>query len=320
MKKLFILFFVLVFLNPLSTTAQLSNNGLTPSITIDLQPSFPRPGENVSAKLNDFRLTTSRSLISWYVNGVEIIESKNLRETSFLAGEVGKEQVITAVLTNPSGTAEVIETTIVPIYLDIVVEPQTRVPDFYQGRPLPSLGSIVNVTGIISGIPVDESELVYTWRVERRVIGGGGIRGGKQVSFAVPMGNRVALSLEVSDLRGRVIASRYLFVPSVAPSILFYEISPLFGSGRHSISDSFQFIGNTITIKAEPYNLDLRTYNNPGTSVWKINGVEVSNNSNNPHEASLQKTGVNGQAKIEYQVRDLTQILQGAKETIRIKF
>lgn len=321
MKKSIILVLILIGFNHSTALAQLDVASLTtPELTIDLQPEFPQPGEPVTAKLNDYGGGNFGSAITWVLDGEVIPEAENQRQTTITAGEAGLAQKIEVVLNKPQGGKEVIDATIYPIYLDIVIEPQTRVPDFYLGRSLPSIGSIVNATALISDKEFRSSDLIYTWKVNQQVLEGGPIRGRNQVSFTVPRGDEMILTLQVNELNGKVIARRSFIIPSVAPQIYFYEVSSLFGISKKVISNNLTLLGDSVIVRAEPYYLDSRVYNNPDVKIWKINGLETTNTGGNPYEVTLQKVGPQGLSTLLFHVRDTKEILQGAQSSIQINF
>lgn len=301
--------------------AQLDLGGITGAeLTIELQPEYPRPGEEVTATINDYRGGTYGSSITWIFDGKAIPDADNKRSATFTAGEAGVTQTVEAVLSKPQGGKEILKNSIIPIYLDIILEPQTRVPDFYLGRSLPSVGSVVNATAIVSAQEIIDPDLVYTWRLNQKVIEGGPLRGGNHVSFETPMGSEAILTLQVTRPNGQVLSRRSIFVPSVFPEINFYEVSSLYGVRQIPIDQGANIIGNSLVVKAEPYNLDSRVFNDPDITEWEINGYKTSNTGANPYEVTLQKTGVSGVSSLEFHVRDTTQLLQGAQDSVRINF
>jgi len=297
--------------------AQQINSFMTPNSTLVIQPEFPRPGETITAELSDYGSSVYGATITWYKNSQELTEFNNYRQITLTAGELGTTDTITAVLIN-NNQRESVQAVITPVYLDIIIEPQTRVPNFYLGRSLPSLGSIVNATALINGQA--NQNLIYTWRVEQTVLENGPIRGRNQVSFSTPMGSSLALSLQVTRPDGVVVAKRTVLLPSVEPEIHFYELSTLFGMSHRAVIDRYNLTSQSATIQAEPFYLDSRVYNNPNVKVWSINNREVSNNASNPYQITLQRTGAFGSNSLEFHVRDLTQVLQGAKASIDVNF
>lgn len=320
MRTLLFACFTLLFIaTPPAAEAQFSTNSfISPEIGIELKPEFPRPGETVTATLNDYGGNTYGSTITWLFNGEVVSIAENQRQATFIAGATDNTQTIEVVLNRPSGGREVLSTTIKPVYLDVVIEPQTRVPNWYQGRALPSLESQVNATALING-SADATNYVYTWRVNQQVLEGGSLRGRNQVSFSTPRGDELVLFLQVTDLRGNTIARRAVLVPAVQPELHFYEVSTLFGASQRAITDRISLIGNSTTVRAEPYYLDTRTYNNPDVKEWELGGRDIAT-SGNPYEITLQRTGQVGSTELNFHVRSLQQILQGAEDSIAINF
>jgi hypothetical protein len=311
-------FTLFLFASP--ALAQFSSNSfLEQDYGIQLQPEFPRPGEQVTATFVDYRGGSTGANITWVFAGGVIPEAENQRNVIVTAGKAGETQVVEVILTKVGGNKEVLTKTIKPIYLDIIIEPQTRTPSFYLGRSLPSIGSIVNVTALVTDKNLRNPDLIYTWRLGQQVLEGGAVRGRNQVSYTTPMGGNEVLTLQVSELNGTVLARRSIFAPSVEPIIRFYTTSPLFGvSNRAAVS--IPLISNSITVQAEPFYLDSRVYNNPAITEWKIGNTRVNNPSSNPYEITLERSGAEGSIDLDFHVRDTTQVLQGAKGTTRINF
>ena len=296
------------------------NTFSSPELTIELQPPYPRPGETVSASINDYRGGVYGASIAWVYGGQVIESANNKRQASFTAGPSGQTQVVQAVLTNADGTKEVLQVALTPTYLDIVIEPQTHVPDFYYGRALPSVGSIVNATALVGDSGTIDPNLIYTWRLNREVLEGGPIRGRNQVSFTMPRDFESTLSLQVTRPDGTVVASRAILLSLAQPELYFYEVSSLFGVKTITTGNAYTLIGPSAVLRAEPYYLDSRVYNNPGLSQWEVDGVTTSGFGGNPYEATVQRTKPTGQASLSYHVRSVEQVLQGVESEITINF
>ncbi|MCA9354101.1 MAG: hypothetical protein KC877_01125 [Candidatus Kaiserbacteria bacterium] len=320
MRTFSILFLFLLFGVVAPTHAQFNTNEFgAPASGIDLQPTHPRPGEEVTATLNDYQSSLNTS-ITWLFDGKVIEEAANKRQTSFIAGENGSQQIIQVVLTDGIGGKRTINSVITPMYLDIILEPQTHVPDFYLGRALPSYGSIVNATALVSEATSQNNNYIYTWQFGNQVLEGGPIRGRNQVSFTIPRDPKTILSVQVSRPDGTVVANRSIFVVQQEPELYFYEVSSLFGVKTTASINSYALIGPSAVLRAEPYFLDSRVYNNPGISEWEVDGRATSGLSGNPYEATIQRTRPTGQASLNFHVRSLEQVLQGVEDGITINF
>lgn len=302
-----------------SAEAQINTDFAGPNGKIELNPPFPQPGDVVTASLNDYGLGASGATISWELNGQLVPDATNARETSITAGEVGSQTNITARLQLTDGTIHVLNTVIEPYYLDIIIEPQTRTPATYSGRALPSQGSSVNATAILSADTVLNGDYIYTWSLNQRVVGKGSIRGNNQVNFEMPRGSRSTLSVTVSRATGEVLAQRFISIPSVKPELYFYEVHPLYGTISRALSRSYNLIGNSVVLSAEPYYLDSRVFNEPDIKDWEIGG-EKTNTFGNPYEITVQTVGESGSETVSFHVRSLSEILQGAEKSLTIRY
>ncbi len=316
MRILSILFVIFIF-PQLCLAQSLSGDGISPVPVLDLQPAFPSPGETVKVSFGDYRAGTVGSEINWFYNGNLIPDAKNKREVAVTAPAVGNSALIKMVV-SLNGLSETHSTLIKPVYLDIIIEPQTHVPEFYTGRALPSIGSQINATALLNDGKTLGNNYIYVWRINDDVYDGGGIRNQNTIQFPMPRGSNTTLSVQVSTYGGVTIARRTLFVPSVKPEIHYYEINPLYGIEAKAITSNFNLISNSATIRTEPYYLDSNVFNYPDILEWTINGQKVSPNASNPYEVTLKKTGDPGEAKLDVHVRSLTQLLQGAKGGITI--
>lgn len=287
---------------------------------IVFSPEYPEPQSAVKATLNNYNSLYSGATIQWYINGELAPGTDNHREIEFVVGKAGQKIEVEAVLTPLVGPTKSLFKTITPIYIDIVFEAQTHTPFFYEGRGLPSIGSLINATALIDSGSLLKEDLVYRWRVNQTVLEGGVIRGRNKVSFEMPRGSRSTVYLQVSRPSGDIIATRAIILPSVSPNVRFYEESALYGPLKHSISNDFFFTNSSLTLLAEPYNLDSRVFNNPDVVEWSINNVDSTDSAGNPYRMVIQKTGGGGQSTIGFHVRSLSEILQGAKGGVRVKY
>ena len=284
---------------------------------ITLKPSSPEPGERVTASVNSYIPSVNGSAISWKLDGKEIPGSANKNSVSFVAGKDGMEQTITTTFNTPKGQTIVVKDEFTPRYLDIIIEPQTHVPSFYLGRAMPSTGSLVNATLLISGLN-SYSDYLFTWRVGRTVVGGSSQRGKNFTSFETTLDRYMLLSVEVTGTDGSLVAKKTVSVPSVNPFLKFYEYSPLLGLSNQPINKSLSLIGNVTTVRAEPYYLDSRVYNNPAIADWTLNKASYTDTNSNPYEVTLKRGGTSGRSTLNFHVRDTAQLLQGARGSIGI--
>lgn len=311
-----LIFGILLCFLPLFSYAQIEANGLlNNALSIDLQPSFPSPGEPFTVNLNDYGGEAYGANINWYYGDTQLDWALNKRSITLSAPAAGKAVTIKAKLQKPNGSVELVSTTIAPFYLDIIIEPQTHVPSFFQGRSLPSPDSTINATALISSGPLLTGEYLYTWKINDTVIQGGALRGGNRVSFTMPQDSYSVLSVTATKLDGAVIAKRAIALPSVSPKLLFYEVSTLYGVLETALKSPFPILANSATLRAEPYYLDSGVFNNPTVANWYIDETIVQSGTN-PYDITLEKTGDSRQTELMFRVQSTTKLLQGTKNAI----
>jgi hypothetical protein len=320
MKHLLLSIFILLILPLFVSHAQIGGGIAEQGVSIKTVPTYPDPSTSFTASIDDYASIERVTGIIWRVNGEIFANAANERSVTHYTEEAGKTTVIEAILTFTSGRTEIVTKRITPRYLDIVVEAQTRTPGFFMGRSLPSNESVVNVTAILSNNTISTGNLFYTWRLNNTVVGGGAQRGKDKTSIITPPGGSFLISLEVTTLSGEILGRRTVSIPSVTPTVHFYEKSSLYGLSNRALS-KLNLTGDSITMQAEPYNLAIGTYNQPDFVEWKINGTVVQNPSLNPYEITLSAENQTFSAStIDFHVRNLSSLLQGVRGQFKLNF
>ncbi len=313
-------FFTLLFLLsvPFLSMAQI---GFEPQNELTISPAYPKPGESFTVKVDDYAGGLFGAQISWYYNGAEVPNSLNQRSVTLNAVSLGQQGVVEAVFLTQTGAEQKLQKVIKPIYVDLIIEPQTRVPEWYEGRALPSFGSQINATVLVDdGDIVSPQNLIYSWSMNSKPVHGGPVRAQHKTSFPAPRGTDMILSVSVSRVNGEVLASRATRIPIVEPDLLFFERHSLYGLQKFPIKSSLGLIGNTVMIQAEPFNLDTRVYNRPDIATWDINGVETNNGASSPYQITLQPSGAGGTSRVNFHVRSLETLSQGVDSSVNITF
>jgi hypothetical protein len=306
-----LLFFILLSI-PLAGFAQLPNL----EATISFDPPYPQPGEEVLARVSNLPSQLNGQPITWRVNTVIVPEAANERVITLIAPSVGESLRVIAQVGNTS-----IGNVLTTNYLDVIIEPQTRVPAPYIGRAVPSAGSQINATVLVNGTTLNPANLQYSWQLNNKSLDGGPIRGKYKNTFTLPQfEDRNILTVTVSLPGGEVLSSRSIFIPIVAPEVLFYEFDPLLGlASRPLLNDELPLLGNSLTVRAEPYYLDTLVFNEPDILTWEVNNVLV-NNASNPYEITLQRQFGAGRIPVSFGVTDTTLFLQSAYDDFIITY
>ena len=280
------------------------------------EPATPEPGEKVEVSIGNFVSALQGSTITWQHNDVALETFTNQPKAMFVAGSLGTTDQLSAVLRTPAGQTVEVTGSVASQYLDIIIEPQTHVPNFYEGRALPSAGSQVNVTALLNGQAA--TEFIYAWQVNGDLLGGASTRAQYRTSFTMPMDSQVVLSLDVLTLAGTLVASKSVLVPSVRPQVRFYEVHALYGISPNTF-DSLLLTGNSATVRAVPYYLDTRVFNFPDVLDWQLNGNPVTA-INNPYEITVERNFGSGVGQLSFQVQSTSALLQGARGSIPVNY
>ena len=146
---LFIGIFCSILFANVSTSHAQSFLGQTDPVQLIPNPEFPTPKSQITISLNDYSVETTGANITWYVNNIEDASFRNERSISITTGALGEKTTVRVVLTRSNAPALSSSITIVPTVVDIVLEANTYVPNFYKGRALPSTESRVRAIAVV---------------------------------------------------------------------------------------------------------------------------------------------------------------------------
>ena len=284
-------------------------------------PTSPAPGDQVTVRLNDYSIDTSGAQIHWFINGTEVASAQNNRSLQVTAGTLGTSRQIEAKTTLANGVTLTAQATIRPVRIDLLVEADTLTPSFYAGRPLPSNGSTVRVTAIpFTGTPKPATSYSYRWTIGDTVQNGGSQYGKNSITFVPGFEQEVHVSVDVIDTNGTTIGSASTYVPISKPELHFYEVNPLSGESPLAMQDNFTFVGDELKVRAEPYYISRSLMQQNPYVEWKLNNQTITNPSQDQQAITLRKQGNTGKFDLQFQVRNLKNLLQGVKDSITIDF
>lgn len=279
-------------------------------------PQSPEPGEVVQVEIGNFVSALQGSQITWRLDGTIIESAQNQSSLEFTAGPVNQSSRVTVEMETVDGQTLRVDNTITPRYVDIIIEPQTHVPEFYTGRALPSTGSQVNATALINGRAA--TDFVYVWRLNDSNIGGQGGRGQYTTNFEMPLDRAPVLSLDVLTLDGNLYARKVIALRNTQPFVRFYEVHSLYGLSNNAY-ESLILSGNNATLRAAPYYLDSRVYNQAENAAWQI-GNQTVIASGNPYELTIERSAAGGRSSVSFKVQSTTKLLQGVSGSIPVFF
>jgi hypothetical protein len=289
-------------------------------LTIDLNTSYPSPFTEMTATINDYSQSSQSNKIYWKIDGKSVVDFNNQREIKFATKDAGEVTNLQVFIETAGGRTFSASKVIKPIYVDIIIEPQTRTPSFFKGRSLPSIDSTINLTALINGTTAGSEQYLYNWDLNGVNLEKGSVLGKYTIPAIVPIDAYSVLTLSINKTNGELLAKRSVNIIPVEPTLYFYEVNTLYGISTIPIFSSLNLIGNSTVVRAEPYYLDIKTYNKPQHLEWKIGGSRSPSSGNNPYEVTLAKQGGSGSTNVSFHVRNLTDILQGAENDFEVKY
>ncbi len=175
------------------------------------------------------------------------------------------------------------------IDIDLIIEANTYVPHFYQGRREPAAGSPVRATALALSSEVTPSS--YSWRV-----------GGQNFTSSVPyidfvmpqVSGDLSVSVTAVDANGRRLGSATQTIRPVTPRVLFYENNELRGLSQVAIRESLPLIGNTASVRAEPYFFGVSSLITGAVGSWAATKVDVATDTNWREVTLLRREGESG--------------------------
>jgi hypothetical protein len=282
-------------------------------------PQFAEPKQNVNVSLEAYAMDTTGATITWYLNGIEQTEFKNLRNISFTTGSVGETVRVSVEVRMRNGQTLSLSESITPSRVDIIVEADTLVPLHYAGRALPSGGSQVRLIAI-TDTNLNPQNLTYRWNVNDTVLYGGSIVGKNVASFIAPRDRSVLVRVEIFDNNGKTIAKKLKEVVIATPELIFYELNPLRGISNNAVFNPHLLVGEEMTVRAEPYYMDKNILPSDLLTEWEINRDQINNPSQDKQEITLRPSGGTGNFTVNFHIRNLKNYLQGAEDSFVVGF
>lgn len=318
------MFLALIFAAPpLSMEAQLFPGLDAENIQLSTRPRSPEPQREFTVVSDAYSINTSGATIEWFVDGVRQPDFTDLRELTAVAPDIGQTMRVEMRINLLGGEVLSRDIVITPTRLSITIEGDTMTPTFYKGRTRPSPGSPIRAIAIITdGSNRPFSAYSYNWTLNNKPIYGGPVKGKyvTEISTIKNFENTANVGVEVYNPNGSLVATKIIGVPILDPELYFYEDNALRGTSRNVIQSPLIQTANEIDVRAEPYYLEKDFYSNNHLLEWGLNGQEIENPNSDPQLITLRRSGDRGNFKISFHVRNLEDILQGARGEFSVQY
>ncbi len=287
---------------------------LSGELSINLVPEIPRPGENVSVRLEMYTENLDSANISWFLNEKLVQKGKGLRTYSFRAPTSDETASLRVEVTLQNGTYFTKSIEVSPLNLDLLWEANSYTPPFYKGKALLPLQGQVKIWAI-----APSTNLVYKWTVNNKIAQNlGGFGKNTAIINAPILGDNLEVGVLATDINTGQTAKKSILIKATYPSVLFYENDPLYGIIYEKPIFSIQLSKEEISIVTVPYNIGRDTFNDL-TYIWRVNGIVTEGNSG--RSAIFRKPeGATGQSRVSLGIESLSKPLQNTEGLFSVKF
>jgi len=299
--------------------AQLPSN-VGDKLIMEVIPPSPSPGDEVRVEVESYTTDLRQASISWIVNGETKQQEIGNQLYTFVAPEAGKRVQVEVVVTQQNGVTYSDTVFVEPNNIDVIIEGITYTPPMYQGRPMFTHQSRVNIgvipTLIENGKQLKPNEIFFGWEVNGTYYRDLSGVGRDNIIYTGALVSRpITIDVTVQNLNGTLKARKIIVLEPEDPRLLLYENNPLQGVlFEKSLLGEFKLEREDITLSAIPFFFDAEKKDDINLNyVWGENGKRVSGNlaSNELsfRNESLKQSGV---SKITVQTDHLDKLFQDA--------
>ena len=143
--------------------------------SIELSPRNPKPYTPVQATLVSYIFNVNTALITWTVDGKEVLKGVGEKKLKIQTSSVGTKIPVHVTAVTADNMATEIDFVITPESVSILYEtPESYTPLFYEGHSLPGEGSLVKFVAIPNisedGARLNPSSLSYSWYINNELV------------------------------------------------------------------------------------------------------------------------------------------------------
>ncbi len=218
------------------------------------------------------------------------------------------------------GTSAAAQGVSAPMPVDLLVDADSYVPPFYQGRALPSAGTDLRLEALArftrpDGTLVPSADIVYTWHQDDRVVGNvSGLGQSSVVLPSPPLYGSTDIEVDAQTQDNTLEGTASIVLPSTQPVLLLYEDNPLLGlTFYHALGGETELSDVEMTFAAVPYFAEIQSPNDPRLAyAWTVNGSSVSSSAADPSEVTLNSANSNGLATVGLTLSHATNFLMSS--------
>ena len=297
-------------------------------VVLNLNPTYPRPGESVTAILSSFSTDLNKANISWSVNSQQKATGVGQKKFSFNTGDLTSVLNLEAHINTTNGEDIYKRMRINPAEVDMLVQSNDSfVPPFYRGRSfvasegtfrVVAMPSIMTSTGL-----ANPNALSYSWKADDSPLASASGFGKNALTIKnTYLDNGNTAEVKVSDVTGNTNAVGKINLTTILPKIIFYKNNPSLGLDFSQGIDTTVDLGNqALTLVAEPYFFSPKNINSKDLDFsWSINGDKINVPGQKNVLSVSPANGQTGSANISLTVNNVKTLFQTITKNINASF
>lgn len=214
----------------------------------------------------------------------------------------------------PNNTVATTTSTVTPMAIDLIIEADTYVPYFYNGRREPVAGSNIRLTAVTLG---EGAPATYRWQI------------GSQYLTTTTASTNVTLPKISSDIKvsvtavnstGTALGSATEYIRPAIPKVIFYETNNLRGTNNVAVTGILPLIGNEALVRAEPYFFGVGSLLSGAVGVWTAGktNIVMGNDWRNVSIVRRENGATNTDDEIRLEIRSRNNIAETAIGTFKL--
>lgn len=284
-------------------------------ITITTVPENPQPYDDVTINLSSYATDLNKAMIQWQNGSSIVLSGYGKASYSFKASGPNTISLIDVTITIPGSINKVTKRIAInPSEVELIWEGvDSYTPPFYRGKSFPSPEGRIKVVAVPNTniIKQGKGAITYTWKSDNNTVqSASGYNKDSYVFQNSELNDSENISVTAESVNGAYSATNSVEIPITAPKIIFYAKSPTEGVlYNNALGGETSFIGDEMTIVAEPYFLALEGNEGNFTYNWKINGKSIDTPSKKT-ELTVHPTDRGGYATLELSMENLNTLFQ----------
>ena len=227
-----------------------------------------------------------------------------------------------------SNGREVIKTTAIKSgTVEIIWESKGYYPPFFKGKNLFSYQNTIHLVAfphLASTVSneINPKNIIYKWKLGGKYIENGSGQGRQSIDIQGDLlPKNLEISVEAYSQDQKEFAMGSIEISPTEPSIVFYEMNPLYGiMYNKAIYDSFSLYKTEVSLIASPYGFNSNKKGDNLEYTWSINDVEQPDLSKNQSITLKRDVKITGVSNINLVITNAQEIMQRAISSLSVDY